>query len=115
MEIDIVEFIRPEFFILIAVCWVLGWLLKISKIKNELIPIILFTFAILAAFVYLIATTALGSLQEWMLAIFMAITQGFLCAGAAVGGNQLIKQTSRAELSHGVTKTKTEDKDNFLE
>lgn len=115
MEINIMELIRPEFFILIAVCWVLGWLLKTSKIKDEMIPIILFTVTILAVFVYLIATTDLGSLQEWMSAIFTAITQGFLCAGAAVGGNQLIKQTSRATLFHGGTETKTEDKNNFLE
>lgn len=114
MSIDIMEFIRPEFFILIAVCWVIGWLLKTSKVKDELIPIFLFTFSILAAFVYLIATTPLATLQEWMLAIFTAITQGFLCAGAAIGGNQLIKQTSRADLSHGITEVKDDDKNDFL-
>ena len=98
---DITEFIQPEFFVLIAVCWVVGWLLKQSKLKDELIPAVLFIFSVLIALVYLLATTTPISLQDWMLMIFTAITQGFLCAGAAVGGNQLVKQTSRAELTQG--------------
>ena len=97
MEFNFLDYIRPEFLILLPVCWLLGWVIKKSKIRDEWIPVILFSFAIGMALIYILATSTPHGREEWFMAVFLAITQGFLVAGAAVGGNQLIKQTNRID------------------
>ena len=49
------------------------------------------------AFLYILSTTPLDSTQAVGTAIFAAITQGILVAGAAVLGNQIVKQGKKAE------------------
>lgn len=92
----IIELIQPELLIIMITCWIIGSVLKRNdKIQDEVIPLVLFAFAVVISLIYILATTELISVQTWLLAVFHAITQGILCAGAAIGINQLIKQTNR--------------------
>ena len=81
------EFIKPELLVLIPVLYVVGEIIKNSKIKDEIIPLILGVTGVIMASLYVIGTAGFGALN-----IFAGITQGILCAGAAVYGDQIIKQ-----------------------
>ena len=86
------DYIAPELLLIVPVLWVLGKLLKEAAfVRDKYIPLILGGIGILLAVCYIAgsgaAVTATG--------IFTAITQGILCAGAAVYGHQLIKQLGR--------------------
>ncbi|WP_338133631.1 phage holin family protein [Clostridium tetani] len=82
MEINIMEFITEQAFILVPALYVLGLMLKgTEKIKDWTIPWILLVVGILGS----IALIGLN---------VNAVIQGILTAGVAVFGNQLIKQTT---------------------
>lgn len=90
---DFQQYIKPELLILIPVLYLIGAGIKKSNIPDKFIPLILGVCGVLLAVIYLIATTPIVSTQEVATAIFTAITQGILCAGASVYVNQLIKQS----------------------
>lgn len=87
-----IESIQPELLLIVPVLWVLGRLLKeASFLRNRWIPLILGIIGMLLA----VCRTA-GEAETLALSdIFTALTQGLLCAGAAVYGHQLVKQTKR--------------------
>ena len=82
------DYIKPELLILIPVLYIMGLIIKSTEtIKNKYIPAILGLAGIALASLYIIATEgATGT------ALFTAITQGILAAGAAVYANELIDQ-----------------------
>lgn len=99
------EMIKPELLILIPVLYFIGIAIRNSeKVNNAYIPLIVGLLGICIALLYVLATEPAGTSQEIMLAIFTAITQGVLVAGASVYINQIIKQ-------YGYTK-ETNKKDN---
>jgi UPF0716 family protein affecting phage T7 exclusion len=87
---DIMQYVRPELAILIAVCWVVGAAVKaIPKIANWAIPFILTVFAIVLAIFWIGAVLGEG----FALAVIVAgVVQGILIAAVAVYGDQIIKQ-----------------------
>ncbi len=90
---DIVkEFIKPELLILIPVMYIIGAGIKKSSINDKFIPFILGVVSILLSSLYVFATTQITNIQEVAMAIFIALTQGVLIAGASVYFNQLYKQ-----------------------
>ena len=91
---QMMEYIRPELLVLVQVLYFVGMGLKKSTYFNDnAIPLLLGVFGVLLSLLYVMATVALGSWQDILLAAFTALTQGVLCAGASVYVNQLIKQT----------------------
>lgn len=79
------QYICAELLILIPVLYAIGYgLKKTEKIKDNYIPAILGGVGVLFALLYVHSFTATG--------IFTAITQGILCAAAAVYAHQLYKQ-----------------------
>ena len=79
------QYISAELFILIPVLYAIGaGLKKLEKIKDAYIPLILGFVGAALALLYIHSLTATG--------IFTAITQGVLCAAAAVYINQIYKQ-----------------------
>ena len=57
---------------------------------------------VLLSAVWVGATTVFDGYQDALMAVFAAITQGILCAGASVYVNQLIKQGGKEdEQAHG--------------
>lgn len=87
------EFIKPELVILVPVLYLIGMLLKNTKlIKDNYIPLILGIIGVILASVYSIATStsSICSLKCLLMSIFVGITQGILTAGMSVYANQLI-------------------------
>lgn len=83
MDINLLDYIKEQAFILIPVLYVLGLMLKSNKkIQDWVIPWILTICSILGA-VLLMGFN------------INAVIQGILCVGVAVYGNQLVKQTTQ--------------------
>ncbi|MBO5147093.1 MAG: phage holin family protein [Clostridia bacterium] len=90
------EFIKPELLILIPVLYLIGTGIKKSKkISDSLIPIILGGVGVLLSALWVLAISDISSGKEIAVAIFTAVTQGILIAGASVYSNQLIKQLDK--------------------
>lgn len=94
------EFIKPELLILIPVLYFIGMGIKKSSVRDTLIPLILGGAGVALSAIYLFAAEPITGSQAVFTAIFTAITQGVLCAAAAVYTNQLIKQASRENEEH---------------
>lgn len=92
---DFQEFIKPELLILIPVLYLIGMAIKKSKINDRHIPWILGVCGVLLSGVYLFATEPIGGSQAVATALFTALTQGILCAGASVYVDQIIKQAKQ--------------------
>ena len=87
------EFIKPELLILIPVLYLIGAGLKKSKkISDSLIPMILGGVGVLLSALWVLAMSDVLNGKEIAVAIFTAVTQGVLIAGASVYANQFIKQ-----------------------
>ena len=92
------EFIRPELLVLIPVLYIIGAALKKSGMfPDKHIPITLGLIGVVLAAIYIASTVSFVGSAEVFSAIFMAITQGVLCAGASVYFNQVIKQEGKSE------------------
>lgn len=95
---DFTTYILPELLILVPVLYLIGYALKQNKrIQDDNIPIVLCLTGVVLTFLYILSTTPLNSTQAVGTAIFAAITQGILVAGAAVLGNQIVKQGKKAK------------------
>ena len=91
------DYIKTELLILIPVMYFIGIGLKKSKLSDKWIPAVLGISAIILSAVWVIATSDISGLQETASAIFTAVTQGVLVAGASVYANQLYIQTKKEE------------------
>ena len=91
------EYIKPELMVLIPVLYFIGAGIKKSPIKDAFIPFILGAAGILLSGIYLFAAESVIGSQAVFTAIFTAITQGVLCAAAAVYANQIIKQSGKID------------------
>ncbi len=92
------NYIKPELLVLVIVLYFVGMALKNGKnIKDKYIPYILGIAGILLSALWVLATCTLTGYQSVLLAIFTAIVQGVLVAGASVYVNQLVKQISKTE------------------
>ena len=81
---DFMQYITAEFLYLIPVLWIIGAIIRnVPGIKNWIIPFVLLVFGILFC-VLLAGVTA------------AAVIQGILVAGAAVLGDQVVKQAKKA-------------------
>lgn len=91
------DFISPELLVLIPVLYLIGAGLKQSAVSNKWIPLILGGISIVLCALYVFATTNLDSVHSTAIAVFTAITQGILIAGASVYANQVVKQVHKEE------------------
>ena len=91
------EYIKTELLILVPVLYFLGIGLKKSKMPDKWIPLILGISAVVMSAIWVIATADISGVQEAASAIFTAVTQGVLVAGASVYANQLYIQARKEE------------------
>ena len=89
------EYVKPELLILIPVLYLVGLAIKKSNIADKFIPLLLGVVGVLLSGLYLFATEDINGSQAVATAIFTAITQGILVAGASVYANELIKQAGK--------------------
>ena len=96
MDAELIKnFIKPELLILIPVLYFIGMAIKNTLlIKDKFIPLILGLIGIVLSSLWILATEGTENIY---MAIFVAITQGFLCAGASVYINQIVKQSQKEE------------------
>lgn len=91
------DYIKTELLILIPVLYFLGMGLKKSKLADKWIPVVLGAAAVTLSAIWVIATVDVSGLKETASAIFTAVTQGILLAGASVYANQLYVQSKKEE------------------
>lgn len=91
------DYIRTELLILIPVMYFIGVGLKKSRLPDKWIPTVLGMFAVALSTVWVFATVEISGIQEMASAIFTAVTQGILVAGASVYVNQLYVQAKKED------------------
>lgn len=91
------EYIKTELLILIPVLYFVGIGFKKSRLPDKWIPVALGAAAILLSAAWVIATSDISSIRECASALFTAVTQGILVAGASVYANQIYVQTHKEE------------------
>lgn len=90
------EFIRPELLVLIPVLYFIGMGLKQAQtFADKYIPVALGGTGIVLSALWVVATSPITGPQSAALAVFTAIVQGVLVAGASVYIDQLIKQAKK--------------------
>lgn len=95
---QIVNYVKPELIVVAIALYFVGMALKQAQaVKDKYIPLILGGISTVICAMYVFATTALGTPQDIVMAIFTAIVQGILVAGLSTYVNQLIKQTNKEE------------------
>lgn len=95
---QIMNYIRPELLVLIPVLYFVGIAMKQSqRVKDNWIPAILGAVGVLLSILYVLATSAISGYQAALMAAFVALTQGILCAGCSVYVNQVIKQGGKRD------------------
>lgn len=91
------DYIKSELLILIPVLYLIGGAIKKSKLSDKFIPWVLGAVSVVLCGVWVFANCPIGTGAEIATAIFTAIVQGVLIAGASVYVNQLVKQTGKDE------------------
>lgn len=94
---DFQQYIKPELLILIPVLYLIGVAVKKSNLTDKFIPFIIGIVSIILCAVWVFANSPITTGAEIATAIFTAVTQGVLLAGASVYINQLVKQTGKDE------------------
>ncbi|OMC63974.1 hypothetical protein BK125_30670 [Paenibacillus odorifer] len=81
----IANFIKPELLLIVAVCWIIGYILK----QTPRVPDWTIIYAVtLVAFIIVVWTKGFN---------VDSVLQAILCSSVAVYGNQLVKQTAKAK------------------
>lgn len=95
---QIMEYVKPELVIVAVALYILGMFLKqTTMVLDKYIPVILGIVGIVLCAVWVFATTSVSSPQDIALAIFTAVIQGILVAGASTYVNQIVKQSGKEE------------------
>lgn len=94
---EMMDYIKPELLVLVPVLYLIGVAVKKSKVADKFIPWILGGISVALSALWILATSFPANAAEAALAVFTAITQGVLIAGASVYVNQLVKQTGKEE------------------
>lgn len=89
------DFIKPELLVLIPVLYLVGVAIKKSNLNDRWIPIVLGAAGVVLAGLYILATTDMSDGKDAVMAVFVALTQGILTAGASVYANQIYKQITK--------------------
>lgn len=94
---ELQDYIKPELLILIPVLYLIGAAIKKSKLADKFIPWVLGAISVVLSALWIFANSPITTGAEVATAIFTALTQGVLIAGASVYVNQLVKQTGKDE------------------
>ena len=92
---DFQEYIKSELLILVPVLYIIGLGLKKSKMKDKWIPLVLGITGVALSAIWVAATSQITNMQEVAAALFTAVTQGILAAGASVYANQIYVQARK--------------------
>ena len=88
---DFNEYIKPELMILIPVLIIIGKLIKSSAMDSKHIPLVLGSIGAVLSCLWVLGNSGENTFHG----LFTGVIQGILCAGAAVYGNQILKQCTK--------------------
>ena len=91
------DYIKTELLILIPVLYFIGLGLKKSKFPDKWIPIMLGSFSVILAALWVFSTSEIEGGKELAMAFFTSLTQGVLAAGTSVYANQLLVQAKKED------------------
>lgn len=95
---ELMEFVKPELLVVIAVLYLLGVALEKSQwIKEKYVPLILGGVGILICGIYVFATCSCTQGSAVAMAVFTSITQGILVAGASNYVHVVVTQMKKKE------------------
>ena len=95
---QIINYVKPELVVVAIVLYFVGMgFKKAAVVKDKYIPAILGLCGIVLCLLWVFSTCTCNSGQEVLAALFTAIVQGILVAGASTYVNQLIKQAGKEE------------------
>lgn len=94
---DYQKYIKSELLVLVPVLYIIGLGMKKSKLPDKWIPLVLGLIGITLSALWVAATSQIASGQEVAAALFTAVTQGILVAGASVYASQLHIQANKDE------------------
>ena len=92
---DYQEYIKSELLGLVPVLYIIGLALKRSRFEDKWIPLMLGIVSIILSALWVVSTSHITNYQDVTAALFTAITQGILAAGASVYANQLYVQANK--------------------
>lgn len=95
------EYIKSELLILIPVLYIIGIGCKKSNLADKLIPLLLGGISVVLSAVWVISTSDISGIKEWLSAVFTSVTQGILIAGTSVYANQLYLQAKKSKIREG--------------
>ena len=94
---DYQKYIKSELLVLVPVLYIIGLGLKKSKLADKWIPLALGIIGVTLSARWVAATSQIITGQELAAALFTAVTQGILAAGASVYASQLHIQARKDE------------------
>jgi hypothetical protein len=90
---DYTPYIKPELLVLVPALYFLAEIMKSSfKLDHNKIPLAVGIASIILASLWVIANSNITNYKDALMALFVAIVQGLLCAGASVYGYEFLKQ-----------------------
>lgn len=92
---EITQYIETELYVIVPVLYIIGGIIKKSKLDDRWIPLILGGIGIALATVYKLTVYLPQSFTEIMQVLFAGVTQGILCASASVYANNIVKQLKK--------------------
>lgn len=94
---DYQKYIKSELLVLVPVLYIIGLGLKKSTLPDKWIPLVLGFIGTALSALWVAATSSIATGQELAAALFTAVTQGVLAAGASVYASQLHIQAHKEE------------------
>lgn len=94
---DYLKYIKSELLILVPALYLIGLGLKKSRLADKRIPLALGIAGVVLSAIWVVATSPISSVQDVAAALFTALTQGILAAGASVYASQLHIQAHKDE------------------
>ncbi len=94
---DYQKYIKSELLVLVPVLYIIGLGLKKSKLADKWIPLALGIIGVALSGLWVTATSPITTGQELAAALFTAVNQGILAAGASVYASQLHIQAHKEE------------------
>ena len=91
------QYIEPKLLILVPVMYIIGIGFKKSRVADKYITLLLGVISVVLAALWVFTANDLKSAREILSALFTAVTQGILAAGASVYVSQLYIQSEKNE------------------
>lgn len=95
---QLTNYIKPELLVVAVALYIIGVGLKKSvSVLDKYIPIVLGILGVVLCGVWVFANSPVGNAHEVAMAVFTAVVQGILVAGASTYVNQIVKQLKKED------------------